>query len=135
MVLISVCLLAAISICLITRQPAPQRQVGLQTPAGPGLQQSALDQSPASAGDREDSVAADPARQARVENAYGKLPMQFEANEGHVASEVKFISRGSLDPSGNAYVTGSTGSAGDFLMRPWVVWEVSKGLGDDRRSR
>src|SRR2546430_14212320 len=31
---------------------------------------------------------------ARVSENYGKLPLSFEANEGHKNSEVKFVSRG-----------------------------------------
>ncbi len=32
---------------------------------------------------------------ARVVEAYGKLPLSFEANQGQTTSEVKFLSRGS----------------------------------------
>src|SRR5262245_60672129 len=31
---------------------------------------------------------------ARIEQAYGKLPMRFEANEGQIDAQVKFLARG-----------------------------------------
>ena len=34
------------------------------------------------------------ATKAHLECAYGRLPMQFEINEGQVASDVRFVSRG-----------------------------------------
>ena len=37
----------------------------------------------------------DEAKQARVSEAYGKLPLSFEANRGQLDPEVKFLSRGS----------------------------------------
>jgi hypothetical protein len=37
----------------------------------------------------------DAAMQAQLSEAYGKLPLMFEANTGQTDSEVKFISRGS----------------------------------------
>src|SRR5438445_6411216 len=37
---------------------------------------------------------ADPAAQARVGQAYGKLPLSFEANRGQTDDRVKFLSRG-----------------------------------------
>lgn len=37
---------------------------------------------------------ADPATRARVNESYGKLPLSFEANQGQVDSQVKFLSRG-----------------------------------------
>src|SRR5205823_1636095 len=37
----------------------------------------------------------DHAAQARVMEAYGKLPLSFEANRGQMDSDVKFFSRGS----------------------------------------
>src|SRR5688572_27325641 len=37
----------------------------------------------------------DQATQARVNEAYGKLPLSFEANEGQTDAQVKFLSRGS----------------------------------------
>ena len=42
------------------------------------------------------SVSIEPARapQQRVEEAYGSLPLSFEANQGQVAEQVKFISHG-----------------------------------------
>lgn len=39
--------------------------------------------------------APDQATHRRVSEAYGKLPLQFEANQGQTDSEVKFLSRGS----------------------------------------
>ncbi len=38
---------------------------------------------------------ADNATRARVDEAYGRLPLQFEANAGQTAREVKFLARGS----------------------------------------
>src|SRR2546421_9546693 len=37
---------------------------------------------------------ADPATKARVSEAYGKLPLSFEANHGQTDPSVKFFSRG-----------------------------------------
>ncbi|HKX32294.1 MAG TPA: SBBP repeat-containing protein [Blastocatellia bacterium] len=39
-------------------------------------------------------AAADRSTKARVSEAYGKLPLRFEANDGQVSPEVKFVSRG-----------------------------------------
>ena len=39
-------------------------------------------------------TAADPAARAGVEEAYGRLPLQFEPNVGQTDEQVKFISRG-----------------------------------------
>ena len=36
-----------------------------------------------------------PVANARIVEAYGKLPLSFEANQGQIDSEVKFLSRGS----------------------------------------
>src|SRR5262245_1243700 len=36
----------------------------------------------------------DPAKRARLKQAYGKLPMLFEANQGQTDARVKFIARG-----------------------------------------
>src|SRR5215831_16715736 len=36
----------------------------------------------------------DEAAQARISEAYGRLPLSFEANKGQTDSQVKFISRG-----------------------------------------
>jgi uncharacterized repeat protein (TIGR01451 family) len=38
--------------------------------------------------------APDPATRARIDSAYGKLPLQFEANRGQQPAQVKFLSRG-----------------------------------------
>src|SRR6185295_5219064 len=35
-----------------------------------------------------------PALQSRLRESYGKLPLSFEANQGQMDSEVKFLSRG-----------------------------------------
>lgn len=40
-------------------------------------------------------VQPDAATKARVEEAYGKLPLSFEANQGQTNAQVKFLSRGS----------------------------------------
>jgi Beta-propeller repeat len=37
----------------------------------------------------------DPEQTARLRDAYGKLPLSFEANEGQINSQVKFLARGS----------------------------------------
>src|SRR5688572_19325200 len=37
----------------------------------------------------------DPAIQAKVQAAYGRLPLAFEINQGQVDKKVKFLSRGS----------------------------------------
>jgi len=53
---------------------------------------------PAAVGSRNFSPAsfspANPNTRAQIEKNYGKLPMRFEANEGQVASQVKFLARG-----------------------------------------
>jgi uncharacterized repeat protein (TIGR01451 family) len=36
----------------------------------------------------------DPAKRAHIDSAYGKLPLQFEANQGQQPAQVKFLSRG-----------------------------------------
>jgi hypothetical protein len=41
------------------------------------------------------SAAADAANTPRIERAYGKLPLRFEANEGQTDGRVKFLARGS----------------------------------------
>src|SRR5580658_893533 len=43
---------------------------------------------------RADSGTPDPAARARIDNSYGKLPLQFEANQGQQPAPVKFLSRG-----------------------------------------
>ncbi len=43
---------------------------------------------------RADTGAPDPAARSRVDQAYGKLPLQFEANAGQQPNPVKFLSRG-----------------------------------------
>ena len=43
---------------------------------------------------RADSSTPDPAARTRIDNAYGKLPLQFEANQGQQPAQVKFLSRG-----------------------------------------
>jgi hypothetical protein len=40
------------------------------------------------------SAPPDPATRARIDSAYGKLPLQFEANRGQQSAQVKFLSRG-----------------------------------------
>ncbi len=40
------------------------------------------------------SVSPGPASRSRLDAAYGKLPLSFEANQGQTNSEVKFLSRG-----------------------------------------
>jgi hypothetical protein len=40
------------------------------------------------------SVSPDPASRSRLDAAYGKLPLSFEANQGQTNSEVEFLSRG-----------------------------------------
>jgi len=40
------------------------------------------------------SATPDPATRARIDSAYGKLPLQFEANRGQQPAQVKFLSRG-----------------------------------------
>src|SRR5205814_1691542 len=47
---------------------------------------------------------ADPATKARLSEAYGKLPLSFEANHGQTDPSVKFISRGQ---GYNLYLTGT----------------------------
>jgi len=43
---------------------------------------------------RADSSTPDSAARARIDNSYGKLPLQFEANQGQQPAQVKFLSRG-----------------------------------------
>jgi uncharacterized repeat protein (TIGR01451 family) len=43
---------------------------------------------------RADSGTPDPAARARIDSSYGKLPLQFEANQGQQPAQVKFLSRG-----------------------------------------
>ena len=43
---------------------------------------------------RADSGTPDPATRTRIDNAFGKLPLQFEANQGRQPAQVKFLSRG-----------------------------------------
>ena len=43
---------------------------------------------------RADSSTPDPATRSRIDRSYGKLPLQFEANQGQQPAQVKFLSRG-----------------------------------------
>jgi len=43
---------------------------------------------------RADSGTPDPAARAHIDSSYGKLPLQFEANQGQQPAQVKFLSRG-----------------------------------------
>ena len=43
---------------------------------------------------RADNGTPDPAARARIDSSYGKLPLQFEANQGQQPAQVKFLSRG-----------------------------------------
>jgi uncharacterized repeat protein (TIGR01451 family) len=43
---------------------------------------------------RADGGTPDPAARARIDSSYGKLPLQFEANQGQQPAQVKFLSRG-----------------------------------------
>src|SRR5262245_47881186 len=72
---------------------------------------------------------------ASIEQAYGKLPMRFEANEGQTDARVKFLARGAgystyiggigtdtgtgipVDGAGAAYISGQTTSS-DFPANP-----------------
>src|SRR5580700_11034317 len=36
----------------------------------------------------------DAAARTRIDNSYGKLPLQFEANQGQQPAQVKFLARG-----------------------------------------
>jgi hypothetical protein len=67
---------------------------------------------------------ADPVTSAQVSQAYGQLPLSFEANQGQVDSQVNFLSRGAgyglfLTPT-EAVMALQQGSAGD-LLRMQVV--------------
>jgi uncharacterized repeat protein (TIGR01451 family) len=43
---------------------------------------------------RADGGTPDPAARTRIDSSYGKLPLQFEANQGQQPAQVKFLSRG-----------------------------------------
>jgi hypothetical protein len=53
----------------------------------------------------------DPARQGRIVEGYGKLPLSFEANHGQTDAKVKFLSRGS------GYTLFLTSDAAVFSLR------------------
>ncbi len=53
-----------------------------------------ISSAPAARDSKLDSSKPDPAATARVSEAYGKLPMRFEINEGQTSREAKFIARG-----------------------------------------
>src|SRR5258707_15862714 len=57
--------------------PSPNREAGVPQPPHPG------------------ASAPDEATQARINAAYGKLPISFEANRGQTDGRVDFLSRGS----------------------------------------
>jgi uncharacterized repeat protein (TIGR01451 family) len=43
---------------------------------------------------RADSGAPDPVTRSRIDRSFGKLPLQFEANQGQQPAQVKFVARG-----------------------------------------
>ncbi len=56
----------------------------------------------------------DAATQARVSQAYGQLPLSFEANEGQTDAQVNFLSRG------NGYGLYLTPTAAVLALQPEV---------------
>ena len=70
-------------------------------------------------------VAADEPSRQRAAEAYGKLPLSFEVNEGQTDAQVKFISRAA---GYNLFLT-STGAVLSLEQRP-RAGEV-RGQGDD----
>ena len=77
------------------------------------------------------SSAPDEATRARITEAYGKLPMSFEANEGQTDGRVKFLSRG------NGYTLFLTSSEAVLsLRRPEETSNKSSATdGGDRKKK
>jgi hypothetical protein len=73
----------------------------------------------------------DAATKARINEAYGQLPLSFEANVGQVDPEIDFISRGSR---GQCEVERERGDARTAKLHgPWTSATAEAGL--DRRTR
>lgn len=126
-VLASLCLLLGLGFCcLLFKWSMPLRRATQQSssasaPHRLAVQPGNMDKAAAGVmGSAQTTTAlpqatVDSATHARLDEAYGKLPLQFEANAGQTAREVKFLSRG------NGYTL--------FLTPTEAVLSLSKPVG------
>src|SRR2546430_6344127 len=73
------------------------------------------------------------AREARVSETYGKLPLHFEANQGQTHQDVRFLARG---PGYSLYLTAAEGVVGRGKPDPHTshATEIPDLVGDELRS-